>query len=140
MKHVLALAVGPARDVLSLLGLLTTLALVIGAVGVYGVLAHFVARRSRDWSLKVALGLRPRRLFGQILGRGTWLVLLGVMLGLAVTVVSARFLSAFLFGVTTSDPPALLGSAALLLAVGAAATVIPALRASRADPAVVLRG
>jgi putative ABC transport system permease protein len=139
MKHVLALAVGPARDVLSLLGLLTTLALVIGAVGVYGVLAHFVARRSRDWSLKVALGLRPRRLFGQILGRGAWLVLLGVMVGLGVTVASARFLSAFMFGVTAYDPPALFGSAALLLAVGAAATFVPALRASRADPAVVLR-
>ena len=139
MKHVLALAVGPARDVLSLLGLLTALALVLGAIGVYGALAHFVARRSRDWSLKLALGLLPGRLFGQILGRGTWLVLLGVVAGLGVTVLSARLLSAFLFGITTYDPPALLGSAVLLLSVGAAATLVPALRASRADPAVVLR-
>ncbi|HEX4561777.1 MAG TPA: ABC transporter permease [Gemmatimonadales bacterium] len=139
MERVLAQAVGPARDVLSLLGLLTTLALVLGAVGVYGVLSQFVTRRGRDWSLRLALGLRPTRLVGQILGRGVSLVFAGVVAGLVVTVASARLLAAFFFGITAYDPAALLGSAALLIGVGVAAALLPALRAGRADPAAVLK-
>ena len=139
MADVLAQAVGPARNVMSLLGLLTSLALLLGAVGVYGVLSQFVARRRRDWSLRLALGLGPTRLVGQILGRGTWLVLVGVMAGMGLTIITARFLSSFLFGIGSADPIALGGSAALLLAVGAAAALFPALRAGRSDPAAVLR-
>ena len=139
MSEVLAEAVGPARNIMRLLGLLTSLALLLGAVGVYGVLSQFVARRGRDWSLRLALGLGPARLVAQILSRGTFLVSTGVVVGMGLTVLSARSLSAFLYGIGAVDPLSLLGSAALLLAAGAAASLIPALRAGRSDPAVVLR-
>jgi predicted permease len=140
MNNVLALAIGPAREVMLLLGWLTSLALILGTIGVYGVLSQFVSRRLRDWSLRVALGLTPARLMTQIVRRGAMLVLLGVAVGLGVTAVAARLLSAFFFGVTATDPLTLLGSGALLLLVGVAATLVPAFRAGRADPAAVLRG
>ncbi|HEV7499066.1 MAG TPA: FtsX-like permease family protein, partial [Vicinamibacteria bacterium] len=139
MQRVFDRAVGPARDVMSLLSLLTGLGLVLGAVGVYGVLAQFVARRAREWSIRIALGLGPWQLVRQVLGHGTALVGAGVVAGIVGALAVTRLFSSLLYGVAATDPIALGGAALALLAVGAVATLIPAVRASRANPALVLR-
>lgn len=139
MESVFDRAVGPARQIMSLLTLLGVLALVMGAIGVYGVVSHFVTRRRRDWGIRMALGLQPGRVITEVIGRGSALVASGILIGLLAFLSLARLLASFLHGVTTADPLALAGAAAVLLGAGAAAAFIPALRAGRIDPAVVLR-
>jgi predicted permease len=139
MERVFDRAVGPAREVMTLLSLLTGLGLVLGAVGIYGVLAQFVARRAKEWSIRTALGLGPWQLVRQVLGHGTALVAAGIAAGIVGALVLTRLLSSLLYGVAATDPLALGGAALVLLAVGTIATLIPAVRASRANPALVLR-
>ena len=139
MESVFAAAVGPVRQIMSLLSLLTGLALVLGAIGVYGVISHFVHRRRRDWGIRIALGLTPSKVIGQVVGRGALLVALGIVLGIAAAIASARFLGSLLYGVGGTDPLALAGATATLMAVGVLAAYIPAWRASRVDPALTLR-
>jgi putative ABC transport system permease protein len=139
MEHVFTQAIGPARQVMSLLALLSGLALTLGVIGVYGVVSHFVTRRKRDWGIRIALGLRPARVVRQVVGRGGALVGAGIVLGLAGFLVLARLLASFLYGVGTADPLALVGATTILLAAGLLAAYIPAWRASRIEPALVLR-
>jgi predicted lysophospholipase L1 biosynthesis ABC-type transport system permease subunit len=139
MGRMLDLAIGPARQVMMLLAILTTLALVLGAVGVYGVISHFVNRRSRDWGVRIALGMMPARVVRMIVMRGMALVSLGLVIGIVVFFALARFLGSLLYGVGASDPIAMVSATVVLLVVGVAAAAIPGLRASRTDPAIVLR-
>ena len=139
MDRVLDRAVGPARQVMSLLALLSALALVLGAVGIYGVISHFAARRKRDWAIRVALGLTGSRVITHILGQGVALVGIGVAIGAVGTAVLARLLASFLFGVSTVDPIAFAAASAALLIVGLLAAFVPAHRAGTVDPALVLR-
>ena len=139
MERILAIAVGPARQVLALVSLLTGLALLLGAIGIYGVMSHFVARRKRDWGIRIALGLEPSRVLTGVVGQGTALVSVGIAIGLAAFVVLARFLTALIYGVGRTDPIVLSVAIVGLLSVGIVASLIPALRASGTDPAVVLR-
>ena len=139
MEREFATAVGPARQVMMLLAILTTLALVLGAVGVYGVISHFVNRRSRDWGVRLALGMAPSKVVRMIVARGTALVGLGIVLGIAAFFALARLLGSLLYGVGASDPLAMGSATVVLLVVGVLAAVIPGMRASRTDPAIVLR-
>ncbi len=117
----------------------TLLALLLGVIGVYGVVSHFVTRRKRDWGIRIALGLRPARVVRQIVGRGGALVGTGIVLGLIGFLALARLLASLLYGVGTADPIALGSATAILLAAGLLAAYLPARRASRIDPALVLR-
>ena len=139
MSRVFSLAVGPARQLMGLLGILTGLAMILGAVGVYGVISQFVERRRRDWGIRIALGLAPLRLLRQVVSRGVALVAVGAGLGLAGALLGARVLRSFLYGVGTADPLALAGATLALLTVGLLAAFAPAWRASRVHPASVLR-
>jgi putative ABC transport system permease protein len=139
MESVLNHAIGPALQVRSLLALLSGLALTLGAIGIYGVVSHFVTRRRRDWSIRMVLGMRPAVVAGQIIGRGGALIALGLAVGLAAFLASSRLLGSFLFGVGAGDPLALFGAATVLVVAGLVAASFPARRASRVDPAVVLR-
>ena len=139
MENVFDRAIGPARQVMSLLSLLGSLALVLGTIGVYGVVSHFVTRRKRDWGIRIALGMRPARVVRQIVGQGSALVAMGVLLGLVGFLALARLLASFLYSVGTADPVALGGAAAILVGSGLLAAYLPARRASRIDPALVLR-
>jgi putative ABC transport system permease protein len=139
MERVFDAAVGPARQVMSLLTLLSALALILGAVGIYGVISHFAARRKRDWAIRVALGFSGRRVMTAIVGQGVALVAIGVVAGAAGAVALARLLVSFLFGVSSVDPIAFLAASLALLLTGAAAAFIPARRAGTVDPARVLR-
>ncbi len=111
----------------------------LGAIGVYGVIAHHVSRRKRDYGIRVALGLAPARVVRQVVGRGAALVGLGIVVGIAASVVLARSLASLLYGVRAADPMALAAATLALLAVGMLAAFVPAWRASRVDPAKVLR-
>ena len=139
MQRIFDRAVGPVRQVLTLFAILTGVALVLGAVGVYGVISHFVWRRKRDWGIRIALGLAPARVMRAVVGRGAWLLAGGILAGLLGAVALARLGAAFLYGVGAADPVSLASASAALLLVGLAAAAIPAWRASRTDPLLVLR-
>jgi putative ABC transport system permease protein len=139
MERVFDASVGPARQIMSLLTLLSALALALGAVGIYGVIAHFAARRRRDWAIRVALGLPGALVVRHIVAQGVVLVLSGIVIGAMGTVLLARLLVSFLFGVSTVDPLSFLAASAALLLIGIAAALVPAWRAGTVDPALVLR-
>jgi ABC-type antimicrobial peptide transport system permease subunit len=124
---------------MSLLVLLATLALVLGAVGIYGVISHFAARRARDWAIRVALGLPASRVVTHIVGQGALLVTVGIAFGVVGTLALARLLTSFLFGVGTVDPVAFASASAALLVVGLVAAFVPARRTGTVDPAIILR-
>ena len=139
MGSVLAKAVGPARQVMTLLTLLTALALVLGAVGIYGVVSHLVTRRKRDYGVRLALGQSTGGVIRQVVGRGGALVALGSVIGIAAALVLARMLGSLLYGVGAADPIAMGAAVAALAAVGLVAAYLPARRAALTDPATVLR-
>jgi putative ABC transport system permease protein len=124
---------------MGLFALLTGIALLLGAIGVYGVISQFVARRNREWSIRVALGLSPARVVSLVVRHGAALVAMGIAVGIAGAILSAKLLSAFLYGISTTDPVAIVAAAVTLLTVGLIAALVPALRAGRSDPALVLR-
>lgn len=139
MEAVLTGAIGPALQVMTLLSLLAGLALVLGVIGIYGVVSHFVTRRKRDWGIKMVLGMRPALVVGQIVGRGGALIAAGVLLGLVAFLALARLLASFLYGVGAADPLAIAAAAGVLVTAGLLAAAVPARRGSRVDPAVILR-
>jgi putative ABC transport system permease protein len=139
MERVFAHAVGPVRQIMTLVTLLTGVALLLCAIGVYGVISHFVARRQRDWGIRIALGLQPARVISGIVSRGAALVAFGSVIGLAMYAAQARFLTTFMYGVSPVDALSIVVSVMALLLVGVVAALLPAARASRTDPAIVLR-
>jgi putative ABC transport system permease protein len=139
MRRVLDTSVGPARQVVSLLSLLAGLALILGAVGVYGVMTHFATRRRRDWAIRIAIGLPGSRVIAHVLGHGAMLVSAGIVAGIVGAAMLTRLLSSFLFDVSALDPIAFAAAGAALFGVGVAAAFVPALRAGMADPLEALR-
>jgi len=139
MSRVLDSAVGPARQVMSLLSLLSGLALVLGAIGIYGVISHFASRRKRDWAIRVALGLPGTHVIAQVVRQGLGLVGIGIALGIIGTIALTRLLTSFLFGVKPIDPLAFAAASLALLAIGVTAAFVPAWRAGTVDPALALR-
>lgn len=139
MRRVFDEAVGPARQVVVLLSLLTGLALVLGAVGVYGVMTHFATRRRRDWAIRVAIGLPGSGVIAAIVRHGALLVSAGIVAGIAGAAMLTRLLSSFLFDVPVLDPIAFAAAGAALFGVGLAAALVPAVRAGMADPLKALR-
>jgi len=139
MARILDDAVGPARQIMALLSLLAGLALVLGAIGIYGVIAHFASRRKRDWAIRVALGLSGGQVVAQVMKQGVLLAALGILFGIAGTLVLSRLLTTLLYGVSAVDPIAFAAASLVLLAIGAGAAFVPARRAGMTDPALVLR-
>jgi predicted permease len=139
MRRVLDIAIGPARQVVVLLSLMTVLSLILGAIGVYGVIAHYAARRRRDWAIRVALGLSGSRVISHVVGHGARLVTAGIVVGIAGAAMLTRLLSSFLYGVSAIDPIAFATAGAALLFFGTAAAFLPAWRAGMANPLIALR-
>jgi putative ABC transport system permease protein len=139
MGRVVDTAIGPARPVVVLLSVLTGIALTLGAVGIYGVIAHFAARRRRDWAIRVALGLPGSRVITQVVAHGLLLVAAGIAVGALGAAAITRLLSSLLYGVSAIDPMAFALAGAALLCVGVLAAIVPAWRAGMADPVIALR-
>jgi putative ABC transport system permease protein len=116
------------------------LALLLAGIGIYGVLSYSVAQRRRDMGLRIALGATTGSVVRRVVGEGLRAAGLGVVLGLGGALLLGRVLSGFLFGVQATDPVTFLGVAALLLAVAATASWLPARRAAGVDPVRVLSG
>ena len=123
-----------------LIGWLAALALVLAAVGIYGVVSFSVAERTREVGIRLALGANPRAVLGMVLGSGLRLAVIGLVGGLLLATWLTRAIASDLYGVTTTDPVTLAGASAVLLAVAALATLVPARRATRIDPIMALRG
>jgi predicted permease len=132
-------AVARPRLLTVLLGLFGAMGLVLGALGIYGVLAYLVSQRTREIGVRLALGARPRDLLNMVVGRGLRLAGLGVAIGLAASFVLTRLMQGVLYGVTPTDPLTFTGVALALLSVAAFASWLPARRATRVDPLVALR-
>ena len=115
------------------------LALALGAVGVYGVMAHLVVQRTREIGIRIALGAMPREILGLVLSQGAWLAGLGIAAGLLGALAATRLLTSLLFGVEPTDPATFVATAAALALVAAVASILPALRAVRTDPVDALR-
>ena len=131
-------AMGEARALMILLTLLGGFALLLGAVGTYGVVSHWVTRRSRTWGILLALGSEPGRVVTRVLRRGGGLVLAGGLLGIGGSLLGARALRGFLYEVSPTDPAALSVAVLTLIGSGLLAAWLPARRAARTDPLTVL--
>jgi predicted permease len=123
-----------------LLSAVTLLALGLAVVGVYGVVAHAAAQRTREIGIRVALGARRRDVLSLVIASGLRWALLGVVVGVAGAYAGTRFLAALLFGITPTDPGTFAGLAALMLGVAALASYVPARRAASVNPMSALRG
>ena len=122
------------------LGIASTLALILGAVGLYGVLSYVVAQRTREIGVRMALGAEASRVRRMVVAQGARVVVIGVLIGIAVAVASTRTLESLLFGVKALDIATFVGMSASMIAIGLLASYLPARRASRVDPIESLRG
>lgn len=139
MDGLLSDSVSPRRFSAVLVGIFAALALLLAAIGIYGVMSYTVSQRTQEIGLRMALGAQLTNVRGMILGQTLKLTLIGVGLGLAGAFVLARFLASLLFAIGSYDPVTFLGVAFLLIVVALAASYIPARRAMRVDPIVALR-
>jgi predicted permease len=132
-------AVSPRRFVVWLLGGFSAFALLLASLGIYGVVAYSVGQRAQEIGIRMALGASGPRLQASIVGHTLSLAAIGMLLGTAASWAAARALSGLLFGITAADPMTFAAMLAVLTAVAATASYLPARRASRIDPAIVLR-
>jgi putative ABC transport system permease protein len=129
----------PRRLNLMLFGLFSLLALVLAAVGLYGVVAYAAGQRTREFGIRMALGARDADVLWLVLGQGLKLALAGAAIGMAAAIALTRLLTKLLFGVEPTDPPTLIAVAALLACVATLACWLPARRATRITPIEALR-
>jgi ABC-type lipoprotein release transport system permease subunit len=128
----------PRMNTLLVVGFAAT-ALLLAALGLYGMLAQFVAQRRREIGVRMALGARPVQVLGQVLRQAASVVAAGLAVGIACALVLTRFLGSLVWGIPARDPATFLGVALVLGLVAAAASILPARRAVRVDPVEALR-
>jgi putative ABC transport system permease protein len=139
MDNLLSASLSESRFSSQLIGIFATLALLLAAVGLYGLMAYSVTQRSSEIGVRMALGATRENILKLIVRRGSILALSGIAIGLAVSIAATRLLSSMLFAVSAQDPETFLAVALLLVAVAVVACYVPARRAAGADPMVVLR-
>ncbi|UCC71010.1 MAG: ABC transporter permease [Gemmatimonadota bacterium] len=139
MEEVLSRSVSFTRTVMSALGLFAGFALFLAALGLYGVLAYYVAQRNREIGIRMALGATGRDVFGMVLSRGFALVGLGLVIGIGGAIGAARLIQTLLFEVEATDPATFVSICLFFALVALVACLIPAWRAWRVDPVVAFR-
>jgi predicted permease len=139
MNEVMALSTGRARFYLTLLSMFAAVALVLAMSGIYGVLSYAVAQRTREFGIRSALGSTSRTTLALVTREGLRLIGIGVALGLLGSIAVTRLLSAMLYGVSPLDRVTWAATTLTLATIGLLATLIPAFRATRADPLLAIR-
>jgi putative ABC transport system permease protein len=139
MDQLLADSLSRSRFTMLLLGIFAVVALVLAAVGIYGLIAYSVTQRTQELGIRIALGAERRDVLRLVFVQGTRLTLLGVAIGVLGALALSRLLGSLLFGVSATDPLTFAGVACLLVVVALLACFFPARRATRVDPMVALR-
>jgi len=122
-----------------LIGMFASLALVLAALGLYGVVAYSVSQRTTEIGVRVALGAQPGNILNLVVFRAAGLAMIGLAIGVAISLAGSRLISRFLFGVSPADPIPLGATSLVILLVALTAALVPALRACKIDPAIALR-
>jgi putative ABC transport system permease protein len=139
MTEWVAMSAGGARYRTTLLGLFALLAMILAAMGIYGVMSYSVAQRTQEIGVRMALGARPLDVLKLVVRQGMILALIGIVVGLAAALALTKVMSSLLFGVTERDPITFVAVAALLIVVAFISCFVPARRATKVDPLVALR-
>ena len=139
LADLVAPSIRPWRLGTTMFGVFAGLALVLAAVGLYGVLSYTVAQRSHEIGIRMAMGARRGNVLGLMVGQGVKIAALGAGIGAVAVLAGGRVLSSLLYGVSPRDPLVLLGAAVIPLVVAAIASYVPARRAAKVDPVVALR-
>jgi putative ABC transport system permease protein len=139
MENLIDSKLASRRNPMWLFATFSIIAVFLAGIGIYGVLSYYVVQRSSEIGTRMALGAQRSDILRLIVGHALKLVIAGVLVGLAVSVGVARMLTSLLFGVEPTDLPTFLGVSVLLATLALIACVVPALRATRVDPLVVLR-
>jgi ABC-type antimicrobial peptide transport system permease subunit len=139
MEDVFAASVSRPRFLAQLLGLFAGLALLLAAIGTYGILSYSVSERRKEIGIHMALGATRGTVLGMVLGQGARLTVVGLGAGIGAALVLTRFLQTQLFNVKPTDPGTIAAVVGFITLVAAAACYLPASRATRVDPMVVLR-
>jgi putative ABC transport system permease protein len=139
MEGVLSASLGDYRFYMELLGIFAGVAVLLAAVGIYGVMSYSVSERTHEMGIRMALGARPGDVLGLVAKLGLKLTCIGVALGVALAFGVTRLISTFLFGVKPTDPLTYVAVALGLAAIALLACYIPARRATRVDPMIALR-
>ena len=139
MEEIVDNSIATQRLAMILLSVFSALALVLSAIGIYGVISYLTSQRTQEIGIRVALGASSRDVLGMVLGEGMKITLIGVALGLGAALALTRMIAQLIYGVGAWDPVTFVGVAALLTGVALLACYIPARRAMRVDPMVALR-
>src|SRR5258708_929373 len=139
MDDVIAQSMSPQRFNLLLLASFAGLALVLAAVGIYGVLSYTVRRRVREIGIRMALGASHSDVLKMVVSDGMKPILIGVVMGLAAALALSRLVASLVFGVHPTDPLTFSAVALILITVGVLANIVPAYRATRIEPVRTLR-
>jgi ABC-type antimicrobial peptide transport system permease subunit len=139
MKDLLSESLLTRRLSTWLLGTFAFLAILLATVGIYGVTSYIVSRRTNEIGLRIALGAAPSEVLRMVVRGGVGVALAGVTVGIVGALALSRVLSGMLFGVTATDPVIFAGVPLLFVAVAAGASLLPARRAAKVDPAIALR-
>jgi len=139
MEEVVSTSVAQPRIIMQFVGVFAGFALLLAAIGIYGVMAYTVTARKQEMGIRVALGARPADILRLVVGQGMRMTLIGVALGVVFSLALTRLLASLLFGIHATDPLVFGAAALVLVAAAFVACYIPARRATRVDPIVVLR-
>jgi len=139
MDEIIARSVADRRFSLELLGIFAAAALLLAAIGIYGVMSYSFSQRIHEVGIRIALGAQRADILRMALGEGMWIVAIGLAAGLAGAAVMTRLFRSMLFDIAPADPITFLSASAILAAVALFACYIPAQRATRVDPLVALR-
>jgi putative ABC transport system permease protein len=139
MEDRLSSSIATERVNTVVLGFFAVVAMLLAALGIYGVMSYSVTQRTHEIGVRMALGAERRDVFRLVVGQGLELTLIGVALGLAVSLALMRFISSLLFGVSAADPLTYTGVSLILLVVAMLACYLPARRATKVDPMIALR-